>query len=135
MGFSAFCEQKCGFLCPGILGEGCGTRVCILELKFGFLCLFWASWGRLQHAKRTCILEQKCGFLCLFWSCREGLEKGTHFGASVDFHALLGLVGGISGAVKGHAFWSVDFYTFFRLLGKAAAWKKSQNGDENCCLI
>ena len=40
------------------------------------------------------------------------MEKGyTFWSASVDFHALFGLVGGVCGAEKGHAFWSksVDF--------------------------
>ena len=56
------------------------------------------------------------------------LKKGVHFKAKVW--------------KKGHAFWSksVDFYSIFGLLGKAAAWKKgkkfevSEGDEQNCCL-
>ena len=57
------------------------------------------------------------------------MEKGYAFwSASVDFHALFGLVGGICGAEKGHAFWSksVDFYALFGLLGEGRGVEKGQ---------
>ena len=58
------------------------------------------------------------------------MEKGYAFfwSASVDFHALFGLVGGICGAEKGHAFWSksVDFYALFGLLEEGRGVEKGQ---------
>ena len=55
-------------------------------------------------------------------------KKGMHWSASVDFHALFGLVGGVCGAEKGHAFWSksVDFYALFGLLGEGRGAEKGQ---------
>ena len=56
-------------------------------------------------------------------------KKGMHFGASVGFYALFGLVGEVCGAEKGHAFWSksVDFHALFGLVGGFAARKKGMH--------
>ena len=56
------------------------------------------------------------------------MEKGCAFWSARDFHALFGLVGGICGAEKGHAFWSksVDSYALFGLLGKGRGVEKVQ---------
>ena len=74
--------------------------------KYGFLCPFWASWGRLQHAKRACILEQKCGFLCLLGFLGKSAAKmGVHFKAKVWISMLfLGLPGGFAEWKKGMHF-------------------------------
>ena len=97
-------------------------------------------WQNCLISKKKISLERGCNKMRVSmrfasWGCRRDLRnrKRVCRSASVDFHALLGLVGGICGAEKGHAFWteSVDFYALFGLVGgvcgaeKGHVWSKS----------